>query len=193
MSTPVSFTVKIFDEQLDTENTSNHSSDSGDLTPPLYTVTTERPQSIKSNQVKKPSPSSESSFISPFACFSDISTCLEESSTNKPYVGDLSAFPRSQHRDILTPYSSLTPIAKKGSRNITLLRTKTPIWNTELHSWSHNFSGRVKIPHSRNFIVIGMPKDSIDGRSTPLSMMEDDVNSEKICIRHGKVKTLTKM
>lgn len=73
------------------------------------------------------------------------------------------------------------------------LKTKKPMWNTELMHWVHNFGGRVKQPCNKNFIVV---KDF--ERGPPITLASDLTETEgylpafsgsnRIYIRHGKVR-----
>jgi hypothetical protein len=101
--------------------------------------------------------------------------------------------------NITTTYSSIDSTLSNG--DLIYLKTKKPTWNKEIKHWMHNFGGRVKVPSNLNFLVtettpedyetsiknnyhIPIPRYITENNNTVESF------SERVCIRHGKVKSI---
>lgn len=120
-----------------------------------------------------------------FSCFADTS-CLEAA----PELPLSSPLARAN--------STYTTIESNLDSDTIYLQTRKPIWNREINHWVHNFGGRVRIPSNKNFLVVQTTAadhyDAVQYRQNrpgEVATAADTHLAERVCIRHGKVSSLS--
>eukprot|EP01034_Spumella_vulgaris_P026942 gene26942-33594_t len=112
-------------------------------------------------------------FFDSFSCFSD-SACLdytEEEEVRRAQGSSKLSTHANSHQ-----YATVDEAG--GEFGTVYLRTRAPVWNTELRQWLHNFGGRVRFPTYRCFIVTESDREGVGGQSAA---------QNRVYIRHGKV------
>ena len=73
---------------------------------------------------------------------------------------------------------SYASVEQNDQAELLILKTMSPVWNSELDAWTLDFDGRVKLPNKRNFIV------SVDSSH---EKMVQEFGETTTLLRHGQM------